>query len=58
MVLMYLFVVEFCSPFVGVFEFDKSIGFDIDWLSLLFDNGGLDDVVLIPLVVGLTLLLE
>lgn len=42
------------------FEFDKSTGFNVDEFSLLllFDNGGLDDVVLIPLVVGLTLRLE
>ncbi len=39
-------------------EFDKSTGFDSEEFSLLFDNGGLDDVVLIPLVVGLTLRLE
>ncbi len=34
------------------------MGMDVVGFSLLFDRGGLEDVVLIPLVVGLTLRLE
>lgn len=54
-----------CDSFdiVVALELDRSIGIDVvavvvDGFSLVFDNGGLDDAVLIPLVVGLTLRLE
>lgn len=65
---------EFSSILIDVLEFDRSIGIDGTVCSVLFDSvvvvvddsivfswidgGGLDDAVLVPLVVGLTLRLE
>ncbi len=62
---------EFSSILIVVLEFDRSIGIDATDCSLLLfvvaddtidfsciNGGGLDDVVLAPLVVGLTLRLE